>query len=282
MKRTETVKTYATNLIEFITGIDLITDEQAEALKGGRIRSLTRDTIVTELADINAPFLVYNRTKNALLCTESLVVLTGEVDVVNGMALAIRRGNVAYLRGDHKLESDFRVAMWSCPNEGDLIARCIDYLQGKSKESVTVSADAVPDPHFVAGKPVEAPAPEPKKEEPAKAAPAAVVKETIVTAGPDPKKPKTLEELYELTKPAPKAEPKPEPKKEPVPVRRRATAEPERVVVKIVPDTADGASKAPSGAKKVPGVVIEEVEDAATTVKRLAAEEGIDISGIDW
>ena len=92
MKRTETVKTYATNLIEFITGIDLITDEQAEALKGGRIRSLTRDTIVTELADINAPFLVYNRTKNALLCTESLVVLTGEVDVVNGMALAIRRG----------------------------------------------------------------------------------------------------------------------------------------------------------------------------------------------
>lgn len=291
MKRTETVKTYATNLIEFITGLDLITDDQVEAIKGTRIRSLTRDTIVSDLANIDAPFLVYGRTKNILLCTDALVVLIGEVDVVNGMALAMRDGNVAYLQGDYKLESDFKRAMWSCPNKDDLIAKCIDYLQGKSKESVPVAPDSVPDPHFVGGKPV--PAPEPKKEEPTPAAPAkgapAVVEETVVKAGTEPKKAKTLEELYALTAPAPapKAEPKPaaEPKKEPTPVRRRGAAtDPEKVVVvTVVPGSKSGAPKEePRGIEKVPDVVAEEVEDAADTVKRLAAEEGIDISSVDW
>lgn len=279
MKRTETVKTYATNLLEQITGLDLITDAQAEAIKSTRIRSLTPDTIVSELADINAPFLIYGRTKNILICTEQLIVLVGEIEVVNGLALAVKAGKVAYLRGDYSLESDFMHAMWSCANKGDLIHRCIKYLKGETEtETAEVAPGSKPDPIVLpkeAPAPAEAPAAEPKKEDSKPGV-------KVVTVTEEPKKPVTLEELFAQTRPAPKKE-APAPKKEtPAPADaprpRRRTEVKTITIVSVEPAPADE----PDAKKVVEAVVEEAAEDAEATVKRLAAEEGIDISGIDW
>ncbi len=133
----------ATSLMEEISHLDLVTDAQAQALKGTPIRNLTSDTIAVELKDINDPFLVYGRrTKTILLHTPDVVVLLGKIDTVHGWALKAGTGEVAYLHGDWRLEEDFTRAMWTAANKGVIVHQCSSYLSGQDiPELAFVAAD---------------------------------------------------------------------------------------------------------------------------------------------
>ena len=129
---------FATNLMEEITYLDLVTDAQAQALKGTSIRELTSDSIAVELKNINDPFLVYGRrTKTILLYAKDVVVLLGKIGTVHEWALKAGMGEVTYLHGDWRFENDFSRAMWTGANEGVIVHQCFSYLSEQKIPELT-------------------------------------------------------------------------------------------------------------------------------------------------
>lgn len=209
---------FATNLMEEITYLDLVTDAQAQALKGTSIRELTSDSIAVELKVINDPFLVYGRrTKTILLYTKDIVVLLGKIDVVHEWALKAGMGEVTYLHGDWRLENDFSRAMWTGANEGVIVHRCFSYLSGQKIPELTfIPSAGTPAEAGVENKtgaktavPVEAPATASAKEPAAAPAEPAAVEDVSAAEEAEldglmagsPGRPLTLEELERETRP---------------------------------------------------------------------------------
>ena len=209
---------FATNLMEEITYLDLVTDAQAQALKGTSIRELTSDSIAVELKNINDPFLVYGRrTKTILLYAKDVVVLLGKIGTVHEWALKAGMGEVTYLHGDWRFENDFSRAMWTGANEGVIVHQCFSYLSEQKipeltfipSAGTTAEAGVENKTETKTAAPVEAPAAASVEEPAAAPAEPAAVEDVSVAEEAEvddlmagsPGRPLTLEDLERETRP---------------------------------------------------------------------------------